>query len=303
MSPQRVVVKVPATTANLGPGFDCLGLALDIHNTVSLEVGDSPEVAITGQGADTLPKNPTNAVYRAAEALYRHLGRPTPPLRLSCHNEIPLARGLGSSAAAAVGGLVAANVLCGSPLSEGHLVLIAARLEGHPDNVAPATKGGCCVALEDGGRIVTASIPFPTALKTVLFIPDFKMPTAESRLILPQTISREDAVFNVARTALLVASLATGQTKNLQLATQDRLHQPARQTIFPAMADIFAAALEAGALGAFLSGAGPTVLALATENEEDIAHAMLGAAEKRGVSGRTCVTRPSPQGARIIAYE
>ena len=296
----RIRVRVPATTANLGPGFDCLGLALDLYNTVAVETGQSFSISITGEGAQALDRSPKNLVYRAMAAVYERIGRPVPPCRLSCHNEIPLRRGLGSSAAAAAGGLVTANLLCGQPLPTEELIRLGTALEGHPDNIAPAILGGCQIAVLEGGKVITAAVSWPQALKAVLFIPDFEMATAQARSILPPQVSRADAIYNISRTALLVTALTTGRFEHLRVATQDRLHQPARQAIFPAMSAIFEAALAAGALGAFLSGGGSTILALAVDKAEAIAEAMARAAQGAGVTGRTRLARASALGAHPV---
>jgi homoserine kinase len=223
-----------------------------------------------------------------------------PDLAISCQNDIPVASGLGSSAAAIAGALFGANMLLGQPLSLDQLVQLAAQIEGHPDNTTPAFLGGCQVVVQEGKRIVYASIPIPQDLKAMLFVPDFSMPTAATRKMLPQQVSLVDAVYNISRTALLVTALATGDLSHLKLATQDRLHQPTRQALFPAMSEIFEAALSAGALGVFLSGGGPTILALAENNEEAIANAMLGAANKAGVKGRTRIAKPSLVGTQVV---
>lgn len=180
------------------------------------------------------------------------------------------------------------------------LGLMAARLEGHPDNSTPALYGGCRVAVMAGERLIQAQIPLPPGLRAALFIPDFTMPTQETRRLLPQNLSRADAVYNLGRAALLVAALATGHLEHLREATQDRLHQPARGQVFPAMFKIFDAALEAGAKGVYLSGGGPTVLALATENAEAVAQAMAKAALAEGVAGEARVARPVAEGARVM---
>lgn len=304
MSRRKVAIRVPATTANLGPGFDCLGMALDFHNTVVVDLAEETGIQVSGEGSQHLPRSNDNLVYKAFAALFDHVGQPAPRVLLSCHNDIPLSRGLGSSAAAIVGGLMAANAMTDKPLPTQHLLELGASLEGHPDNIAPAILGGCQVVVAEGARIIATPIPLPPGLRAVLFIPDFAMPTAESRALLPDPVRRQEAVFNLGRTALLVAALATGKLEHLKVATQDTLHQPARSKLFPAMEVIFQAALEAGALGVFLSGGGPTVLALAGEKEEEIAKAMLQAGARLGVGGRTRLARPSMAGAEeIVAPE
>ncbi len=284
----------------MGPGFDCLGLALDIWNTVTVEPG-SEGLEITGQGADELPTDPTNLVFSSIERVFDEAGKPVPPFSIRCHNDIPTTRGLGSSSAALVGGLTAGNELCGCPLSRDDLLQIAAMIEGHPDNVAPAIFGGMQIAVEHEGRFVSAPVPLPDGVSAVLFIPSMPMPTEEARGLLGSEVTRADAVFNMGRVAMLVRAMATGDLNHLDIATDDRLHQPARQTIFFPMKNIIRAALGAGALGAFLSGAGSTVLALASEKEFTIGYEMADAATKSGIDGEVRITHPTLHGAEVVS--
>ncbi len=297
LMPDRVTVRVPATSANLGPGFDCLGLALAL----------TTDVTISPEPIDNAAPHPM--VVAAAKAAYRAAGRPEPgelfvawdgSISTGGAGDVPVGRGLGASAALRVAGLAGANALMDDPLTLDDLLALGADLEGHADNVAPALFGGLQVAVRDADRWLRLAVPLPAGLRVVLFVPDFSMPTQESRRKLPQKLSREDAVFNVGRAALLVGALAQGRWELLDAATQDRLHQPARAKIFPALYDIFAAARDAGAHAAYLSGAGSTVAALATEHEERIARLMQQAAIARGYSGRTLITEPSVEGAQIV---
>lgn len=295
---KRVTVKVPATSANLGPGFDCMAVALDIWNSVQVEVG-SEAVTVRGEGEQTLSRGPDNLVYRSVSIPFKEASLSVPKLSMSCHNIIPLSRGLGSSAAAIVGGLLAGNELCGRPLRQTRILELAVETEGHPDNVTAALLGGCQIVVRENGNLKTASVPLPSDLTAVLYIPDMPMPTKEAREILPKAVSREDAVYNIGRVALLVNGFATGDLEHLRVATQDRLHQPPRQTIFPAMKPIFESALDAGALAVFLSGGGSTILALAKDREETIGRRMATASEKHGITGRFRVARFSQRGAYI----
>ena len=299
---RRVSVKVPATSANLGPGFDCLGMALDIWNTVHVEVGSSG-FAIRGEGQESLRRGRSNLVYRAFRLPFLESGQEIPEASISCENQVPLGRGLGSSSAAAVGGLVAGNEVCGRPLTQEQLLELASRIEGHPDNVAPALLGGCQVVVRDNDRLVTSSVPMRGEVWAVVFIPDVAMPTKQARSLLPAKVSRRDAVYNIGRVGLLVKAFATGDFTHLAVATDDRLHQPARQKMFPAMKNIFRAALDAGALGVFLSGAGSSVLALASGKEMSIGYEMAEAASKSGVGGTVKITRPTDLGAHVVASE
>ena len=304
MENRTVSVRVPATTANLGPGFDCLGMALDWWNDVCMSTASRPAVLIAGDGADTLSASEDNLVYRAARSAFDAAGEEPVPLSISCRNRIPLARGLGSSAAAIVGGLVAANALCRRPLEQQCLLDLAVEMEGHGDNVSPALLGGCQVVVRDEGRTISDAVPLPPDLMAVVFVPDVPMATREAQSrILPDMVSREEAVYNLGRTALLVNGLATGRVDKLKVATRDRLHQPARQSIFPAMKYIIRAALDAGAAGAFLSGGGSSVLALATSRAMTIGYEMTNAADKVGISGDLKVTRPTTLGAHVVSTE
>jgi len=295
---ERVTVRVPATSANMGSGFDCLGLALTL--TADVTVGLERR-----GGGRTHPLAPMVAL--AARAAYRAAKRPE-PAELNVvwsggpagKRGFPIARGLGASAAARAAGLVAANALMGEPLSRDELLSLGAKLEGHADNVAPALFGGLQIAVRDDDSWLHLSVPLPPGLKVVLFVPDFEMPTRESRRKLPRRLSREDAIFNVSRAALLVAALAQGRWELLDTAMQDRLHQPVRAEIFTALYDIFDAATEAGAHAAYLSGGGSTVAALATGNEERIARLMQQAGTARGYSGRTQIREPNLEGARVV---
>ena len=297
---ERVTVRVPATTANLGPGFDCLGVALDIWNEVTVGRGDSFGISVSGEGVGALSRGKDNRVYQGILALYERTGESVPNLFISCKNDISLARGLGSSAAAAVSGLLAANLLLGEPLPLEELLQLGTPLEGHADNIAAALFGGCQLVTMDNGRVIHAPIPLPPELKAVLFIPDFEMPTQESRSILTPEVSRSDAVYNLGRVGLLVAALVTNRLDYLRLATQDRLHQPARQALFPAMESLLEAAIEVGALGAFLSGGGSTIVALTRGEGQAIEEAMMSAARRAGVEGRTRVSRLSQKGAHQV---
>lgn len=302
MRQKRVSVRVPATTANLGPAFDCMGMALDIWNYIRLETSQEG-VIIYGEGADSLSRGEDNLVCRAVAKAFQRAEINVPPLRLTCRNNIPLGRGLGSSAAAVVGGLVAANTLCGEVLSRDDLLSLAVEMEGHADNVAPALLGGCQIVVKDNGHWATYPVPLPEGLRAVLFIPDTTMPTAQARAVLPRTVAMEDAVFNVGRAAMLVHAFSTGRLELLRQATEDRLHQPARQHLFPAMNNIFQAALNAGALGVFLSGAGSTIAALTCGREMTIGYEMADAGEKSGVKGVIRVTSPSSSGVLVVDGE
>jgi homoserine kinase len=304
-SPRRAqrafAVRVPATSANLGPGFDALGMTLGLLNTVHVEPAERLVVQIAGEGAAELSAGPQNLVYRALARVSERIGAAAPSVRLRCENSIPLARGLGSSSAAIVAGLLIGNRLHGDPLTAPQLLDLAVAIEGHPDNVTPALLGGLRVCVAGGQGIVQAAVRPARPLQAVLFVPDFPMATAAARGLLPATVPVADAVYNLGRAALLVAALANGDYGLLREATCDRLHQPARAALFPAMPAFFAAALEAGALGAFLSGAGSTLLALVEDGAAPVAAAFDATARREGVAGRTLAVPAAVEGARVLA--
>lgn len=290
MLPPSVSVRVPATSANLGPGFDCLGMALDIWATVTLARDDRQDDHPLARMALT-----------AARALLAAAGLEPPHGYAAIYRgSIPIARGLGASAVARVGGAFAANALAGQPFDREQLLLLATELEGHADNVAPALFGGLQVVVRDRQRLTHLGVPLPAGLKAVLLIPELRMATQKSRKLLPQSLSRTDAVRNASRTALLVAALSQGRFDLLGEATKDRLHQPARAKLLPAMFSIFDAAVAAGAHCAYLSGGGSAICALCTDNEQGIAGAMLGAAHSREVAAETLITSPTERGAEVV---
>lgn len=286
-----VIVRVPATSANLGSGFDSIGLALGLTEDVTLTTAAaSPD----NGGVARLALDAAKAAYRRAHVDVPH------DLSASSTRNIPLGRGLGGSAAARAAGIVAANALMGDALAPDAMLALGAALEGHADNVAPALFGGLRVVVRDGETYRHIAVPIAAGLRVLLFIPEFEMPTAESRKLLPELVSREDAVHNIGRAALLVAALARGEWDALDAATQDRLHQPMREQTFPAMPHIFRAAKDAGALCAYLSGGGSTIGAFGLEGEERIARAMMQEGIARGYSGQTLITEPSEAGALIL---
>ena len=281
-----VEARVPATSANLGPGFDVLGLALGLYNEVVYDEADGVTVAVEGEGAGRLDTGAGNLVARAARMAYDAAGRRFPGAAIRCINRIPTARGLGSSAAAWVGGLVAANAHLGTPLDRDALLRLACRAEGHPDNVAAALLGGLTVSCVSGETVAAVSLPVPAEIVWVVLVPGQESSTREARAVLSETVTRADAVFNLQRMGLLLASLASGRVDALALAMEDRLHQPQRLGLFPWMDAVRRAAREAGALGCVLSGAGPALLAAVRGAAEPVARAMESALSSAGLTGR-----------------
>ncbi len=271
-----VRVRVPATTANLGSGFDTLGMALGLYNEVELEgMGGGLALSVEGEGAAELQaQGAENLVVRGAEAAFRTLGRRPAGLRVRCLNRIPLGRGLGSSSAAAVAGVAAGARLMGDPLPPDEVLRLALSFEGHPDNITPCVMGGFTVAATAGGRVHCLRVPLARPLRAVAVIPEVRLATADARRALPAQVPLADAVFNVHRAALLVAALSQGRFDLLREAVADRLHQPYRAPFLPGMMEVLEAGYAAGALACFLSGAGSTLLALADGREEPIGGAM-----------------------------
>ena len=293
-----IVVKVPATSANMGPGFDSLGIALDVWNEVRISKGPF-SIKIDGTGEEELPKDTSNLVYKSFCKVFEEIDEIVPEVKLSCTNRIPLTRGMGSSSAALIGGLMSGNAMAGSPLSTSEILNIGAKIEKHPDNVAPALLGGVQIGIYDQEKLITANVPFPEDLRVVLYVPNQVMPTDQARNILAPKVAREDAVYNIGRSALLVQSLVTGDLQNLKYATQDMIHQPQRQKQFFPMKNIIKAAMEAGAFGAFLSGAGSSILAFTKGREYTIGYEMADAAMKSGLDGDIIFTSPTSKGAYL----
>jgi len=293
----RVHVRIPATSANLGPGFDALGLAFALYNEVEAADAERVTVRITGEGAGRLATNEANVVARGVRLAYEAAGRPFAGCALACVNRIPTSRGLGSSAAAWVGGLVAGNALLGEPLDKAALLGLAARAEGHPDNVAAALFGGLTVSCASASGVLAVPLPVPAALRWVVLIPEVTSATAEARAVLPASVSRQDAVFNVQRVALLLAALQIDRREALGAALEDRLHQPYRRRLFPWMDAVTRAARAAGALGCVLSGAGPSLLAVVAGDADRVAREMEGALGGAGIRGAARVLEVDSRGA------
>lgn len=299
--PSEVRVRVPATTANLGPGFDTLGMALTLYNDFEVQLLDPEQgivVEATGPEADMVPTGPDNLVVQGLRAVWQAAGMPDAGWRVRVDTEIPFGGGLGSSATAIVGGVVAANALAGEPLSHRTLVELATKVEGHPDNVAPALLGGVTVVVqEEDGDVHWQRLPVQ-GLQVIVALPDQPLSTGRSRKALPDTVPYKDAVFNVGRVGFLVAALATGATEQLAVALDDRLHQPYRARLVPGFEDVVAAAVREGALGAVLSGAGPSVVAFATEHTDgaSIGIAMASAFLDSGIGAHWLLLSPDETG-------
>jgi homoserine kinase len=294
----RATVSIPATSANLGPGFDCLGLALDLRNEIHFEVADGLEVEIRGEGSGSLPEDADNIAVQAAERVFAMVGRRPPGMKLLLHNRIPVGSGLGSSAAAVVGGILGAAALVDSPFRKSDVLGLAAEMEGHPDNVAPALHGGLTLVVPDGIGFLVEPLPV-AGLTVVVVLPDVHLPTARARAALPAHVPLADAVFNIGRAGLLLSVLRSGDFRRLRWAIQDRLHQPYRLDLIPGMARAFDAAYEAGADGVALSGAGPSLVALARANHSQIEQAIIEAFAAEGLNSRGWILPITQRGAVV----
>lgn len=255
-----VKILVPATSANVGAGFDALGLALSLHNTVTMEEWD--KLDILASDGSLVPTGTSNLIYRSAKAVYEQLGKPIKGMRIRQENPIPMARGLGSSSACIVAGILGANALLGSPLTQRQMLTLATSIEGHPDNVAPAMLGGFVSSVFDEGQVFTARKEINEELAFAAFIPNFKLLTEKARAALPKTVDRRDAVYNLSRAALATAAFCDGDYELLRVATKDALHQQYRLPLIPGGERVFEIASDLGAYAVYISGAGPTIMAV-----------------------------------------
>jgi homoserine kinase len=299
---KSVTIHVPATTANLGPGFDTLGLALDLWNETEFVQTDDGKLLITisGEGEKTLPTDEKNAIAAAALQLYALVGKKPYGLSIRCINRIPLVSGLGSSSAALLTGMLGANALLGEPFSSEEILSMATENEGHPDNVVPAMLGGLVASVLSGDRIVTRKLVVSPMTITVVF-PDFYFPTKAAREILPEYVLRQDAIFNVSRAVLVIKSLETGDLTLLGEVMEDALHQPYRLPLIPGAQAAMQAARQAGASAVALSGAGPSLIAFSRQPADaGIGLAMQQAFEQAGLKARIFPLNISQSGASVV---
>lgn len=326
---RQVTATIPATTANLGPGYDCLGLALALYNEVSLtmpadamiaasndqddsaadgSVATELSISIEGIDADKITTGADNLVAKAADLVFRRVGRRPRRLCINLRNSIPVGSGLGSSSAAVLGGMLAANELVNGGLTRKDILLMATELEGHPDNVAPALYGGLVLGVmthNEAGElaVVVEKITVPS-LRIVVVLPNFPFSTADARAVLPHQISREDAIFNGSHLGLLIRALATADYPRLRLAMQDRLHQPYRLPLIPGSEAAMEAAYAAGAAGVALSGAGPSLIAVLPDESQThvaIREAMSNAFASVGLNCRSWILSTDEAGCRVTA--
>ena len=264
-------IKVPATSANMGSGIDSIGIALKMYNHLWFEeIDEGLEIIIKKEQPIKIPTDKNNLLYKTMSDFYDKIGKKMPGVRLIQEDNIPLTRGLGSSAACIVAGLMAANHMSGCFYSKEELAQMAAQIEGHPDNSNPAILGGMVVGALDEKKMQYVQLSMPYFLTFAVMVPDFPVPTERSRQVLPDSLSRGDAIFNSSRAALLVASMITGNLDNLKMAMEDKIHQPYRSVLIPNMDNIFKKSEEFGASAAYLSGAGPTLIAVLQDSKVNL---------------------------------
>ncbi|MEH1989510.1 homoserine kinase [Nostoc sp.] len=296
-----ITVTVPATTANLGPGFDCIGAALKLYNEFKFTRQEEGGLTIhvTGTEVERVQTDESNLLYQAFVKFYQHIEQTPPTVKIEIKLGVPLARGLGSSATAIVGGLVAANQLEGMPMSQSQVMELAIAMEGHPDNVVPALLGGCRLAATSGAGWEICDVPWHKDVVPVVAIPNFELSTSEARGVLPTEVSRADAIFNTAHLGLLLRGLETGNGQWLKAGLQDKLHQPYRKALIPGYDALNIAAVSAGAYGMVISGAGPTLLALADQlYSKAVEAAMLAAWQEEGITAEVRSLSLDTQGAK-----
>jgi len=299
-----VRVRVPASTSNLGSGFDAVGLALRLYLTVGMEVVAPGEASLrcSGEGAEEIQNGPENLVRAAAETLFERAGQPPPTLALEIENEIPLARGLGSSGAARIAGIFAANHLLKEPLESEQLLDLTVSLEGHPENASASLLGGLTLSCGPPEPL-TRRVEVAAGLLAVVLVPEVRVPTAEARNAPPEKVAHSDAVFNLQRSALLSYAFVSGDYSVLKNAMRDRLHQPYREKLIPSYSDFEKAACDRGALGVCISGSGSSILALTLGEADAIAAGWREAATTRRVAARTLVLEISNGGAEVVSAD
>ena len=277
-------IQVPATSANLGSGFDSLGIALTLYNQVWMEEDDG--IFISSRDGLEVPTGEDNLIYWAAQQLYNECGAKLPGLRIEQQSDIPMTRGLGSSSACIVAGLLGANRLLGNPFDQHEIVNLANQLEGHPDNTTPAVLGGLVASAVENRRVYSVSVPVAPKIRFAVLIPPFELKTEVARSVLPQEVSRQNAVYNLSRSALITASLFSGALENLRVAVQDTLHQPYRAHFIPGMEQVFRISYELGSFGTYISGAGPSIIAIIGEEVTgDFEEYAIARLEEKGISG------------------
>ncbi len=295
-----IKIQIPATSANLGSGFDSLGVALNLYNYVWIEETD--EIDISSNDGVSVPCDESNLIYWSAERLYSECGKNLPGLKIIQENNIPMTRGLGSSSACIAAGLIAANRFLGSPLSQHDLVNLACKIEGHPDNTTPALLGGLVTSAMENGRVYSVSVPVAQNIRFGVFIPPFELKTEVARNALPNEYTRENAVYNLSRSSLMTAALFSGSLENLRVAVQDSIHQPYRKKFISGVDTVFRMTYELGSYGTYISGAGPSIIAIIDNTLEDTFNKYaLPHLESRGINDwQFHVLTADDEGAKVL---
>jgi homoserine kinase len=297
----HITIRIPATSANLGPGFDSLGLALDLWNETIITLAIEYSVQVNGEGRERISPGENNLIIRSAQQFAEHIGKRLPPFHLDCVNRIPLSSGLGSSAAAKLTGLLGANALLGKPLSKDEILDLAAEMEGHPDNVAPALLGGLVVSTVEDGKVLAHRVNLEadgaSPIHITVVLPDFHLSTQQARLALPDHVTMKDAVHNLSRAVMVSEAFRTGELDLLGKAMTDTLHQPYRLQLIPGGREAMQAAREAGAAAVAISGAGPSIIAFSSQRDLAIGEAMTRAFEQASHSARSFQLKISHHGA------
>lgn len=299
----KAIACVPASTTNLGPGFDVLGLALKLYSTVEIEETDSGvRIIVHGVDQDKIPTSTDNLAFESANYIFQRVGYQPKGIKLTITNGIPAIRGLGGSGTAILGGLLSANAICGDPFSPDQILDFAVEREGHPDNITASLLGGLTVAVVDKKNVKAVKLSPPEDLRVVIAIPDYTLSTKEAREVLPQNLDLKSAIYNVSRSSLLVAAVATGKLDMLNVAMQDLLHQPHRAKLIPGFEDVCNSAIQAGALSAALSGAGPSIAAYCITSEDQIANVMIDAFAKNGLNAEAKILEVDSAGATVSLH-
>lgn len=292
-------LRVPASSANLGPGFDALGLALCPYLDCRFRLADKLTIRVSGRDADLISTSEDNLIWQTALTVAVHTGETMPPVELEVHNDIPLGKGLGSSAAALTAGVILADVMLGLGWKNHRILDEAARIEGHPDNVAACVLGSIVAsAIDSSGMTRAVRLEFPPSFEVAVVVPDFPLPTHKARAVLPDSYSKADAVFNVQRSALLIAALATGTISAFPAALEDRLHQPYRQKLIPGLEEILKLRAP-GLLGCCLSGAGPSILVFFEKGHERVVRHVQQIFEAHGHSAEILDSKVDRQGYQL----
>ena len=261
-----ITVRTPATSANMGAGFDCLGIAVNLYNTIEICETDSGLEIVGPNVAQFIPRSTKNLVYRSMKLLFDEVGYRMNGIRIKQKSDIPVTRGLGSSSACVIGGMLAANVISGKKLSYPEILNLALKIEGHADNITPALYGGMCVAAVDNGKIISKSVKIDPSIKFAVIIPDYFVGTKKSRQILPDTVSYNDAVFNMSRAVSFALNMAEGRLDNLKESVRDKMHQQYRKHNIAHFDEIYSASYKFGSKATYISGSGPAVICIINEN-------------------------------------